>query len=214
MCWILLSLKESSPVSVLIINSIASLVWHFRASCLIPILLHSFTSLQCCFKTWGETCRKVFSSEEGWALPVQEISQRVCFLFLTATEGWKECKQTGWIGEIHADYQTLAQKRCDGHSPGSCCPSALSSPDLSWHGCKTLFCIRENLQYPAAAGTSEQCFRKSGVWSKACKALWHSFSLTSISFSSNPESPMFIPSTGVTSLEYNVPPQTHLRVTV
>lgn len=212
-CWILLSLKESSSVNVLIINSTASPAWHFRPPCLIPILLHSLTAPQCCFKTWGETCRKAFYSEEGWVLPVQEISQEVCFLSPTATEWWKECEKTGWIWEIHADYQTLAQKRCDGHRPGSCCPSALSSPDLSWHGCNTSFCIRENLQNPAVAGTSEQCFSKSRVWSKACKAPWHSFSLTSVSFSSNPESLMFISSTGVTSLKYNVPPQTHLRVT-
>lgn len=160
------------PLSVLIINSIASPAWHFRPSSLISILLHSFTALQCCFKTWGETCRKVFYSEEGWVLPVREISQGVCFLFPTAPEWWKECKQTSWSREIHADYQTLAQKRCDGHHPGSWCLSALFSPDLSWHGCKTLFYIRENLQYPAVAGTSEQCFSKSRVWSKACKAPW------------------------------------------
>lgn len=208
MCWILLSLEESSSVSVLIINSIASPAWHFRPPCLILILLHSFTAPQCCFKTCGGTCRKVFYSEDEFCL-CRRFHRG--FVFLTATEWWKECKETGWIREIHADYQNLAQKRCDVHRPGSCCPSALSSPDLSWHGCNTSFCIRENLQYPEVAGTPEQCFR---VWAKACKAPWHSFSLTSISFGSNPESLMFISSTGVASLEYNVPPQTHLRVTV
>lgn len=30
---------------------------------------------------------------------------------------------------------------------------APSSADIPWHRCNTLFCIRENLQYPAVAGT-------------------------------------------------------------